>query len=150
MGEKKFLYAIIAQAWDGSFAFTGLDDTPLELVPYRDLAAVASTIDPEKFAGADEPRREGDLVRYQQVNAALLQLHTVVPMRFGFMARDTEQIREVLGQVYLQVRTLLNRLNGKVELVVRAFWTCRRSCASWQTGPNTSPRDREQVSGERG
>jgi len=43
-------------------------------------------------------------------------------LRFGFTARDEGHIQEVLGKVYLQLRTLLNRLNGKVELAVQAIW----------------------------
>jgi hypothetical protein len=62
------------------------------------------------------------MVRYQQVNLALLQHYTVVPMRFGFTARNREHVEEVLEKIYLQLRTLLNRLTGKVELIVQAFW----------------------------
>jgi hypothetical protein len=101
---------------------TGIDDAPLETVSYRDLAAVLSAIDPGKFGQEGEERLRADLVRYQQVNLALLQHYTVVPMRFGFTARNREHVEEVLEKTYLQLRTLLNRLTGKVELIVQAFW----------------------------
>jgi hypothetical protein len=124
--EGKLLYAIVANEgetlWDHPFSCTGIDDAPLEIVPYRDLAAVVSSIDLERFGGEGEERLQADMVRYQQVNLALLQHHTVVPMRFGFTARNKEHVEEVLEKTYLQLRTLLNRLTGKVELVVQAFW----------------------------
>lgn len=122
MGEGKFLYAIIENPGEGGFCFTGFDDAHLERVPYRDIAAVVSPIDLGRFNGTDDAPLKADLVRYQQVNIALLQHYTVVPMRFGFTARDEAHIQEVLGKVYLQVRTLLNRLRGRVELVVHACW----------------------------
>ena len=124
--EGKLLYAIIANEgetlWDHPFPCTGIDDAPLEIVPYRDLAAVVSSIDLERFGGEVEERLQLNLVRYQQVNLSLLQHHTVLPMRFGFTARNKEHVEEVLEKTYLQLRTLLNRLTGKVELIVQAFW----------------------------
>ncbi|MBI3327403.1 MAG: GvpL/GvpF family gas vesicle protein [Nitrospinae bacterium] len=123
MRKGKLLYAIIDGPGAGDLAFTGLDDVPLELVPYRDLAAVASAIDLDVLAGRDDACRKADMVRYQQVNAALLHIHPMVPLRFGFTARDAGHIQEVLTHVYLQLRPLLNRLRGKVELVVQARWS---------------------------
>ncbi|MBI3329474.1 MAG: GvpL/GvpF family gas vesicle protein [Nitrospinae bacterium] len=122
MGEGKFLYAIIETPEHGRLPFSGLQDAPLEMVTYRDLAAVVSAIDLAEFAGGDQTGLQAGLVRYQQVNAALLQAYPVVPMRFGFTAKDEGHIKEVLGKVYLQLRILLNRLRGKVELVVQASW----------------------------
>jgi len=122
MGKGKFLYGIIETPAQGKLPCSGLQDAPLELVTYRDLAAVVSAIDLAEFAGGDQTGLKAGLVRYQQVNAALLQACPVVPMRFGFTARDEGQIQEVLGKVYLQLRLLLDRLRGKVELVVQASW----------------------------
>jgi Gas vesicle synthesis protein GvpL/GvpF len=73
MGNGKFLYAILERPAQDELHYPGLHQAPLELVRYRDLAAVASTIDVEQFAGADEARLTADLVCYQQVNAALLR-----------------------------------------------------------------------------
>jgi hypothetical protein len=144
MEEGKLLYAIIDLPHGDCLRvpvspcprLTGLDDAPLEIVPYRDLAAVVSSIDLKRFGQAcpvetrhvasvqreGEERLQADLVRYQQVNLFLLKHHTVVPMRFGFTARDREHVEEVLEKTYLQLRTFLNRLKGKVELVVQTFW----------------------------
>ena len=122
MGHGKFLYAILERSEKGELPCTGLRQAPLELVCYRDLAAVISTIDVEQFAVADEVCLKADLVRYQQVNAALLQQHALIPLRFGFTAHDTAQVKEVLIKVYLQLHTILNRLRDRVELAVQALW----------------------------
>ncbi len=109
-------------------SITGIDEVPLETIPYRDLAAVVSVIDLNRFAQAcpdpcrGEERLRADMVRYQQVNLTLLQHYTVVPLRFGFTARDREHVADVLEKTYLQLRTLLKRLDGTVELIVQAFW----------------------------
>ncbi len=130
MEEGKLLYAIIDLRRDAGLRVpaspcprvSGIDDALLEIIPYRDLAAVVSSIGLGRFGQEGEERLREDLLRYQQVNLALLQHHTVVPMRFGFTARNKEHVEEVLEKTYLQLRTLLNRLTGKVELIVQAFW----------------------------
>lgn len=140
--KEKFIYAVIenpARPAGGNgesppFAencLSGLDGAALGTVCYRDLAAVVSSIDASRFeqspdpSGQQEERLKADMLRYQQVNFFLLEQSRysgMLPLRFGFTARDKEQVEEVLGRVYLQLRTLLNRLKGKVELVVQAFW----------------------------
>jgi len=154
MEEGKLLYAIIldrggeesgnggegslshSSPFDPLYKITGIDDAPLEIIPYRDLAAVVSSIDLGRFGQAcpgrgdrpvapteEEERLREDLVRYQQVNLSLLQHHPVVPMRFGFTARDREHVKEVLEKTYLQLRTLLKKFAGKVELIVQVSWS---------------------------
>jgi len=122
MGEGKFLYAIIDRLEKDDLPFTGINDAPLAVVCYRDLAAVISAIDLEQLAAGDEAWLKAGLVRYQQVNAALLPYSAVVPLRFGVTARDEEHVLEVLAKVYLHLRALLNRLRGRVELVVQTLW----------------------------
>ena len=144
--NEKFIYAVIENDGESPpFAESrtgGIDGAPLEIVPYRDLAAVVSSIDASRFdtdlpakrmaalsgkasSAQKEERLKADMLRYQQVNLFLLE-HSgcsgMVPLRFGFTARDKEQVEEVLGRVYLQLRTLLNNLKGKVELVIHASW----------------------------
>jgi len=144
--NEKFIYAVIENDGESPpFAESrtgGIDGAPLEIVPYRDLAAVVSSIDASRFdtdlpakrmaalsgkasSAQKEERLKADMLRYQQVNLFLLE-HSgcsgMVPLRFGFTARDKEQVEEVLGRVYLQLRTLLNNLKGKVELVIQTYW----------------------------
>jgi hypothetical protein len=146
--SQKFIYAVIenpARPPSGNgesspFAESrtgGIDDAPLEIVPYRDLAAVVSSIDASRFdppdksgsgedsSGQNEERLKAEMLRYQLVNLFLLEQSRwsgMLPLRFGFTARDKEQVEEVLGRVYIQLKTYLDRLKGKVELVVQAFW----------------------------
>lgn len=144
MQEWKLLYAIIIRQGAeemssrgedsllslsplAPYPTTGIHEALLETIPYRDLAAVVSAIDLDRFGpvcpeSGREERLRADMVKYQQINLALLQHHTIVPMRFGFTARDREQVEEVLEKTYLQLRTLLKKFAGKVELIVQAFW----------------------------
>ncbi|MCX6141787.1 MAG: GvpL/GvpF family gas vesicle protein [Ignavibacteriales bacterium] len=136
--DHKFIYAVIER--DGQcppiaeFPLGGIDGAAIETVCYRDIAAVVSSINIKRFdpdaSGEDvySRRKEiltSDLLKYQQVNLSLLQLASssaVVPLKFGFTARDEQQVEDVLRGAYIVLRTLLSRLKGKVELVVQASW----------------------------
>lgn len=128
MEAGRLLYAIIDQGkteqtalYDHLCSSTGIDDAPLEIIPHRDVAAVVSAFDGKRFEQAGEEQVQAAVLKYQQVNLALLGHSTLLPLRFGCTARDTAQVEEVLKWTCLQLRTVLNRLTGKVELVVQAF-----------------------------
>lgn len=141
MQEKKFIYAVIENnAETPSFATAptgGIDAAPLETVCYRDLAAVVSAIDASRFdpdvsgqasSARNEEREDrlkADLLKYQQVNSWLLEQTRrsgMLPLRFGLTARDRQEAERVLERVYIQLRTYLDQVKGKVELVVQASW----------------------------
>lgn len=131
METRKLLYAIIDTQGQGTGRtdlraylrlFPGIDNAPLEVISYQDLAAIISSIDINLFQQKGEEGLQAGLLKYQQVNLAFAGHHTLVPLRFGLTADGREQVAEILERTYLQLRTLLNTLRGKVELVVHASW----------------------------
>jgi hypothetical protein len=89
----------------------------------------ASRFDPDLSGQASsaqsEERLKADLLKYQQVNSWLLaqtRRSGMLPLRFGLTASNRQEVEGVLEQVYIQLRTYLDRLKGKVELVVQASW----------------------------
>ncbi len=134
MQEKRFIYATIDnRAGLPNFSTLqqgGINDAPLEVVSYRDIAAVVSDIDINLLTQAlpseqaDERHKE-HLLRYQQVNAFLLAQtgrSGMLPLKFGFTAIDDAEVARVLEQAYVQLRTYLDRLQGKMELVIQVTW----------------------------
>lgn len=93
----------------------------LETVCYRDLVAVASRWEGKDL---DDKGVFGEYSqRYQQVNLSLMKEGTVVvPFRFGSIASSCEEIEDLMARVYVQVQAAMERLRGKVELVVQLFW----------------------------
>lgn len=138
MQETKFIYAVIehnAEAPPFALVSTGgIDAAPLETVCYRDIAAVVSSIDSSRFdpgfsgqasSTQNEGRLKADLLKYQQVNSMLLEQARrsgMLPLRFGLTAKDRQEVEGVLERAYIQLRTYLDRLKKKVELVVQASW----------------------------
>lgn len=141
MQEKKFIYAVIENNAETPSLVAaptgGIDAALLETVCYRDLALVVSAIDASRFdpdvsgqaSSAQNEEREdrlkADLLKYQQVNSWLLEQTRrsgMLPLRFGLTARDRQEAERVLERVYIQLRNYLDRLKGKLELVVQASW----------------------------
>ncbi len=136
--DHKFIYAVIERNGQcppiADSPLGGIDGAAIEIVYYRDIAAVVSSIDIRRFdpgsSGKDlYAQKEGilksDLLKYQQVNLSLLKQASssaVIPLKFGFTARDRQQVEEVLRGAYIVLRTLLSRLKGKVELVIQVLW----------------------------
>ena len=115
----------------------GIDAAPFEIICYRDLAALVSTIDASRFDPTlsgqalsveneeTEERLKSDLLKYQQVNSLLLEQTRssgMLPLKFGLIAKDKQEVEVVLERVYIQLRAYLDRLKGKAELVVQASW----------------------------
>ncbi|MDO8369937.1 MAG: GvpL/GvpF family gas vesicle protein [Candidatus Nitrotoga sp.] len=140
MPAKKIIYAVIEnnaedQLWDISSS-NGIGDAPLEMVAYRDLLAVISSVDAARFdpglsdqAASTQELLKADLLKYQQVNSYLLEKSVhggMLPLTFGLTSFDNHDVETVLERAYLQLRTHLDRLKGKVELVVQASWDMSR------------------------
>ncbi len=138
MQVKSFIYATIDNRSDlpdlAACPAGGIDAAPLEIVRYRDIAAIVSAIDVNQFAAdvpgeiASEQQEESHkahLLKYQQVNAFLLGQtgrNGMLPLKFGFTASNNEEVAKVLEQAYVQLRTYLDRLQGTMELVIQASW----------------------------
>jgi hypothetical protein len=133
--NEKFIYAVIEKSGMDPLlsesTIKGIDDAALEAVCFRDIIAVISSVDIKRFgeskdsSGQKEERLKEDMLRYQQVSLFLLKnslCSGMLPIRFGFTAKDNKDVEEVLGRTYIQLKTLLKKLKGKVELVVQAFW----------------------------
>ena len=133
MTKKYFIYATIdnqsAMPDMAEFQAGGINSAPLEIVCYRDIAAVVSIIDVNSLSGEmsreHEDSNQAHLLKYQQVNEFLLKKagsNGMLPLKFGFTAVSRQDIERVLEQVYIQLRTYLDKLQGTMELIIQVSW----------------------------
>jgi hypothetical protein len=137
MELKRFIYATIDNRSEmpniDNYPAGGINGAPLEIIGYRDIAAVVSTVDVSQFtpdlALAILPEQQesyqAHLLKYQQVTKFLLETTGsggMLPLKFGFTASSDEAVKQVLEQAYIQLRTWLDRLQGTMELVIQATW----------------------------
>lgn len=119
--EGTFIYAFTERRGK-VYPFTGLEGAKVETISYGKIAAVTS---PLRTAHLDQSEKEAikaSLLKHQEVINRIFTTCTVVPVRFGTIADDPLQVKELLQKIYLQVKAALKRLEGKIELVVRASW----------------------------
>ncbi len=133
MKVNYFIYATIDNTSAlpnlAEFQAGGINAAPLEIVCYRDIAAVVSAIDVDFSLGEasteQKESHQAHLLTYQQVNEFLLKKtgsNGMLPLKFGFTASSQQDVEKVLEQAYIQLRTYLDKLKGTMELVIQVSW----------------------------
>ncbi|MBU4466592.1 GvpL/GvpF family gas vesicle protein [Patescibacteria group bacterium] len=130
--ERKYIYSIIRnpQPFDStqgdSFrlpeSMLGINNRDIILIPYRDIAGAVSNTHFINFDKLDKKELTKLIAAHDQVNSSLMKKHDVIPMRFGMVAENTEEIRHILAKAYIQFKTALEKIAGKAEFVVQVFW----------------------------
>lgn len=93
-------------------------EAPVRLVEQDGLAVVVSDV-PSGWSAATR----ADVEAHERVLGALVQERTVVPMRFGMVLDSDDAAREVLLNRHRgQIDELLTRLDGHVQMSVKAFY----------------------------
>ncbi|MBC8231036.1 GvpL/GvpF family gas vesicle protein [bacterium] len=118
-----YIYGIIETSQEKSFGRIGIGEEKPEAttVCFRDIAAVVSETHIEQF-DEDKEFLTQYIATHQQVLEFVMKTDTVVPMKFGIVAQNMDDLMTMLDRAYIQFITVLNRLRGKVELAVQACW----------------------------
>jgi Gas vesicle synthesis protein GvpL/GvpF len=93
---------------------TGLDDTPLEELEAGGVCGVHST-----HAQLEYAPQPPLLWRHERVVEQLMDVAGVLPLRFGTVLEDVEDLRSILSREGPRFQRLLQRVRGRVELAVR-------------------------------
>jgi len=118
--ECLYIYCLIRSDQPREFATQGIGarGDRVYTVGYRDLAAVVS----DSPGAVYEPVLPNLLV-HQLVLEEVMEQFSVLPVRFGTVARGAEAIQEkLLKERYDDLQGLLRDMEGKVELALKASW----------------------------
>jgi len=107
----------------------GIDPTyPVYALPYRGIEAIVSQVSLQEF---DQEKLESNLndirwlevkVRaHQDILAAVLTNHVLIPMRFCTIYRSPEGVQDMMVQHYNDLVDTLKRLEGKGEWGVKVY-----------------------------
>ena len=116
---SSYVYGVIpaadAAAWPGA---DGLGGAPVHAVVSGDLAALVSDIPDDA-----KPGRREDLEAHRRVLGQAIEQGTVIPMRFGIVLDDDDSVCErLLVRHGDKLDELIQELDGKVQMTVRAFY----------------------------
>jgi hypothetical protein len=116
----KYFYCIIRCPEPREFSTRGIGEQGaiVHAIPYNDIAAVVSD---SPIVEYDNSRR--NMMAHSAVLDEVMRDHTILPVRFGFVAPSERSIREqMLQRRYRELDRLLLAMEGKAELGLKAFW----------------------------
>ena len=97
---------------------TGIEDAKITVIDSGDLAVVASPIIPKKI----RPQRKF-LAAHQEIVTHLAKSWSMLPVSFGLIADDLDQVHHILDKNRDILIEQLNRVGGNVEMTIALKWT---------------------------
>jgi len=117
------VYAVINHHQGNGDELAGTDATAqVSLVRYGDLAAVVGPARFQDLSSLDQEELVRSVFAHQSVIERTMQHHTVLPVKFGTMAADAEEVERILCHGQERLTHTLAMMEGKVELEVTAVW----------------------------
>jgi len=131
--ERKFTFPAIGSRADKGYHVRSVPDAEddskifngVYSISYRDIAAVISASPVMKY-----PISRKNLMAHQKVLEELMKDFTVLPVKFGTVAGSKNGVsaeerikKKVLEFRYEELKNLLNKMDNKIELGLKAIWT---------------------------
>jgi hypothetical protein len=117
---SKYLYCVIRCSEPRQFVNLGIGERGdvVHTIHFKDLAVVASDSPVIRYDG-----RRRNMMAHTVVLEEAMQAFTILPIRFGTVAPHVKAIEDnLLKSRYDELVELLNDMEGRVELGVKAFW----------------------------
>lgn len=120
---RAYVYGIVGGDATAGLGITGVDGIgPVYTVRHDGLAGVISDYHGEEFGTVSQERLLSYLLTHQRVVEHTLEHGAVVPVKFGTLLRDSQEVLELLSQGQRQFVDALASTQGKIEIEVAAVW----------------------------
>ncbi|MBI1747085.1 MAG: GvpL/GvpF family gas vesicle protein [Acidobacteria bacterium] len=121
-----YIYGIIDASGERDFGHSipgSVEEETIHSIGFGNIAAVVSRHAP-RIAFRLLPRESLViyLSKYQSVLSTVMRECTVIPVKFGTVARDSEEVKAILKQGVSEFKRELWTMKGKVELDIVAAW----------------------------
>jgi len=118
--EGKYIYCIIGTRQERNFGAIGIGGRGDEVltIGYEDLSMVVSNHPMTRFV----VNRDNMLAHEKVIEEVMKEFDGVLPVRFGTVAKDAEEIRNMLDRRYREFKHVLRDMDHKVELGVKGLW----------------------------
>ena len=121
VADSRYIYSFVNSSDAVEIAnkqLTGLNDVSIDVISVGDLGVVVSAIADTKI----RPQRKL-LSAHQHVVTAIAKSWNALPVAFGLIADDEENVRTVLTRNAPLLSEQLLRIQGKVEMFLSIQWT---------------------------
>src|SRR3989304_319060 len=116
--EGKYIYCIIGTKQERNFGPIGIGSDEVLTIGYDDLSMVVSNHPMTKFV----VNRENMLAHEKVIEEVMQEFDGVLPVRFGTIASNADEIRNLLDRRYREFKNALRDADHKVELGVKGVW----------------------------
>ncbi len=114
-----YLYAIASVNENQEpISFQGIEEQPIDLVPYKDIMLVVSNLPKKKV----RPERKNVAVHHAVLNHLMKHNTSMLPIRFGMIADNRKEVQRLLTINYDMLQTKLKMMAGRVEMGVSLSW----------------------------
>lgn len=120
----KYLYGITtSDAAKFPEAGAAPDLSGIYTIPYQEAAAVVSDCEIIDYRNMRRDALAMLLVRHQKVIERIMELgDTIIPMKFGTIARDDAEVRDILVKGNRLIREITPNVRDKIEVDVAVTW----------------------------
>jgi hypothetical protein len=112
----KYLYGIINSENKKSFGNIGVGNGEIYSVQFEDVGAVVSDVFENCKIGMEEVKIHDEALR------KIMQPRAVIPMSFGIVAKDEEEIRNILKRARMKLKKTLEKIENKLQINVKISW----------------------------
>ena len=118
--EGKYIYCIVATSQERNFGPIGIGGRGDEVltIGYDDLSMIVSSHPMTKFT----VNRENMLAHEKVIEEVMKEFDGVLPVRFGTVASNADEIRNLLDRRYREFKDSLKNMDHKIELGVKGIW----------------------------
>jgi len=118
--EGKYIYCIVGTKQERNFGPIGIGGRGDDVltIGYNDLSMVVSSHPITKFV----VNRDNMLVHERVIEEVMKEFDGVLPVRFGTIASNADEIRNLLDRRYREFKNALLDADHKVELGVKGLW----------------------------
>jgi len=115
--KGKYLYGIIRKDKNHSLNLGGLTT-----VAYQSLVAVVTEKEVKDYHKLPKEETIRELIGHQQTIEKIMNEFPILPVRFGTILKDEEEVKSVLEKGYFFLRNTLRKIEDKIELDLVCFW----------------------------
>jgi hypothetical protein len=118
--EGKYIYCIVGTKQERNFGPIGIGgrDNEVLTISYDDLSMVVSNCTMSKL----KVSRQNLLTHEMVIEEVMKEFDSVLPVRFGTIASDADEIRNLLDRRCREFKTALRDMEHKIELGVKGIW----------------------------
>ncbi len=123
--EGKYVYGVISTDKEPKFGSIGIGGRHDEIytISHRGIGAVLSNSSAIEYDVISKETLGRYLASHQFVVEQVMKNYAVIPVKFGTMVRDDDEVREIIEAGYTQFKGALKAMENKIELDMVALWS---------------------------